>query len=444
MHALSSVFFPKAIHTTKIATKEDAQKACRLFLLITEIAERALSAFVQKSYQKFDALVGETSCQIRAGRVQALAMQEGFVEKCANSLQVVRQLGETLRGVLPGLQAPVQPMVLDLFLQKLLAETAKNLQLRLSKDEQFLILSHALFLTRDKTTTSMTNESNLAGVLSEQEGAIDVGTCQLVVNKAKRELADASVQHVQALAKQEHAFFAKLIKTSTLSSCDLACTPCFFSIYLLLRKIMREGHLLLIKVKREEDTICVLLKSRDGKTFETQTIDAKNASLPAFVIEGHSSSHAADQNFFRTLCQEQDAIDAFPGSRILQVLLQNAAAHPQYAGTRKAASIPLFDKIAPAREALSKLKVDPMKVSVKEIDALLSSHVPMYDLACLKEAALPVSLAEVVQAKLQMDALAKQALVEGCAQENSSLFAIEHIRCVRVAEMLEGFELRQG
>jgi len=64
----TSLFFNKKIK--KIAVKEHL--AVQLALLLVRITRSAFDCFKTDQFTKFDALVGETSCQLRAAKLRLL------------------------------------------------------------------------------------------------------------------------------------------------------------------------------------------------------------------------------------------------------------------------------------------------------------------------------------------------------------------------------------
>ena len=141
---------------------KDANKAKLLELLISRIALNALKSFQDKNFVVFDALVGETSCQLRAVKIVTLA----------NLFDTYQEIRERITMLISGLDAGVS-------------------SISFTEDECFLILSHLLYLTRDQEKKTETNELNLLalcqGLSAHKDDLVSL------VWKAKEELALSSV-----------------------------------------------------------------------------------------------------------------------------------------------------------------------------------------------------------------------------------------------------------
>lgn len=85
MEKLGACFLPKEITCNRIDNLDKERQTLAQLALIVRLVQEAFKAFAEKKLQKFDALVGETSCQLRASAVQGLAYDPDTVEKLTDS-----------------------------------------------------------------------------------------------------------------------------------------------------------------------------------------------------------------------------------------------------------------------------------------------------------------------------------------------------------------------
>jgi hypothetical protein len=445
MNSLTSILFARQINAQKIATDEDAQKSHLLLLLVTRLALAAIHKFLARNFRAFDALVGETACQLRASRVQILAMDPDFRTR-------ITELKDAIDKTLARLQENGLRPERNLEQARFFETTANSAGgFKLSKEEQFLILSHLLCITRDRSNPSETNESNMSQFLKEGEQETefpsysvtvtdpDTGklksrsltTYQLIGMKAKRELSALSVAFIQRIAKQQGIVPELMLSQKNLiNALDLTVAPCYFSIEILLRDVLESKRMIVLKIMNADQKKVILpLISRDGKQF---TLCDDRPDEVAIVFDSTAADAPDTDEYKRKLLGSSDGTEDYPHSRIAGHLLAQAAAHPQYAGPRKNASIPTVASCEDIAKQLPS-SLNPLRSKVSDVDRTMkdiAKDKSAFDYECerlqLQHGKVPIQ--EIIHAKLRMDAL------RGRVEE--SPFVIRHIYCSVVREVV--------
>ncbi len=92
-------------------------------------------------------------------------------------------------------------------------------------------------------------------------------------------------------------------------------------------------------------------RSLDQKTFEQVPFLELKEAEEAMIFQGISTYEGPVEEYLAALLNSEDSLERYPHSRLLEILLTNAAKHPQYVKKENRkhvkVSIPLFEKDVP-------------------------------------------------------------------------------------------------
>lgn len=347
IYQLTSLGLPKDITKEIIHDAPTAKRALHTALLLVKIAKNALVHFLNQDYMQFNALVADTSCQIRASKQQKLALQASDLRKSLEAeIKKTHAVMICLEEALKKEEVPTNSPLICEYLGKVVFACDN---LNITKDMQFLVLSHLLTLTRDAQNPLKTCEGNLNSLLGKAH-ELPLDRCVKIVRYAKSQLSVRSVEYVREIARtipkaqgDSKALVDALSKGNIKEYVNLQISPCLFNLQTILCNVRQTKSLLLLKVHRYNSlgqkldrgvlmVGCVV--SNDGITF--QRLKPSTLNGPAIVIEGLSKTAKplCKKGYSDALLGEKDALASAPHSRVIQIILANAAAHPQYAGEK--------------------------------------------------------------------------------------------------------------
>lgn len=332
---LCSILLPQ-LFESHIKDTKSCEKVINLSVLLTTIACNALACLKEDRLKEFDALVGETSCQLRAFKIVAIA--NGKNEKRLSSL--IQSLEKIRSRLLEIKYQDVKNTKVSLLLESL-GEKESGL---LNEDELFLILSYLLFITKDKSKYEKTKTNNLKDlVLSIIKGVPPKDSMEEIVRQAKFQLADRSISFLQSISSNDQVAKVLCSEANLLADDRLKCSPCFINMQVLMQKhIENSGHILLCierkldeKTKLSEKPIKLLFGVEDNKYVPVEMSSKERAVV---FIKGQSISMDHKE------CSQKDYISKLLKYDLSTIILANAALHPQYAGKNRFSTIPLFEK----------------------------------------------------------------------------------------------------
>ncbi len=319
MLPLLQLCVPNKLLSQPVGSSEDFMKS--IVLLTANLARNSLKHLMCRDFRQFDALVGENCCQLRAYHVQrhGLISQER-IEGLMKEISSIRSFAlET--GFPVGKCKPVEQAGHHIL------HTIKTPSPLFTTEEKFLFLSHMLFVIRDPTEgrADRSEAKNLRVFLPAEEGQLEEGVLSMIMFAAKRSLAELSVKFAQKLASELTVEPpVKMILTNLMgkenqktkgveASSPLIGVPCFFTLFIILGHLQEKKGTLIIRVKQEEGYIDIPVLRGEG---------------PKMIVEGVSER------------LDREAIQ----QRGLELILANAAAHPQYFGVAGNNEIPLFER----------------------------------------------------------------------------------------------------
>ncbi|MBS0652099.1 MAG: hypothetical protein JSR39_01085 [Verrucomicrobia bacterium] len=309
-------------------------------------ATQAVQAVHNRDYQKFDSLVGENACEIRAIWLCQLV---------SSISQNINCLERDLLEVLNRLEGLLEHSSLDALMRS--EQTfqtivqSNNLQISVSYNELILIVS---FLLSEMKAVKCSNESiptifrveNAAPKNLKRYGDVSTSFALNLISKLRKTLAAASVQFVRekAFALQDADLIAKVSDEFTFVHNALPCIPMFWTYKTLLSTAQQESIPLVIYAKfleknGEEYSLVDEEKlfyavGRDGAYRQVQPT-AADLEKPACIIQGIAvvDRNSWSKSEWKARMSEKSVID---------VVLAGAADHRQYPD---AALDSLFDDV---------------------------------------------------------------------------------------------------
>lgn len=320
MLPLLQLCIPSTLLARPVSNNEGLMKSIVLFT--ANIARNSLVHLQNRNFKQFDALVGENTCQLRAYHVQ----RNGNIsnERINHLLMKIDALSQhTLETVFPvGQNGPGGQI--GQYVNRLPDE----LQLKLTEEEKYLILSHMLCVVREPVPerADQSESSHLEVFLHPHEEPLDGTMLTDIMFVAKRSLSELSAKYAQQLAlelddrKVDHPIKRMLYdlmgkknqKTNEIHGHSaLIGVSCFFSILIILEHLQENKGALVIRVKRAEGFVDIPILEGKG---------------PRMIVEGIS------ENLNEEAIQQQG----------IEIIMVNAACHPQYFGAQGNNVMPLL------------------------------------------------------------------------------------------------------
>ncbi len=302
------------------------------FKLLCIVASEALTAYIAKDLSKFDALVGENACQIRA-TLLCFYVKYDLVH-CKETLGKINSAILTINLYLGLAEAELPECSLYEFL------SAKEIDIELSTAELFLISSYILTLVRvilppDPERMIVRNEKTCSKVI---KNILPIGStfAREFVKKNRKILSEISVHFVQVAA--EHVSNdSKAIQMVSDKYCieynkfgRLSCLPCFWytDVLLLFSLEMKIPITIIMEslISDESYKKChsgtVHYRVKNGKYVQNESSIKKDE--PSLVI--HGSSYCL-QNEIRRYTEWWEHFLSFDP---VDLILYYAASHRQY------------------------------------------------------------------------------------------------------------------
>jgi hypothetical protein len=263
-----------------INTPQKVEQALGMGLILTRVALLACQHFQDRNYKQFDALVGESQCQIRAAKLAK--MTRGEVKDLSVRIMQLEDIREIYRQPHSSTKMPLGDFLLSLVHDPHMEDD----------DLLFLVLSHLLFITREEIN-ERPNSNHLLLIKGE---TVAVRHVKLLMFRAKEELARRSVSFMEELALESGDLsLSELIQRRVVVS-NIIRSACYIGLQVILRVL--------------QDAIIVRIHHA-GDTFD---VPLGNGSSDAAIVIEAESKHAID-------LQQIDMVEA---------ILANAAQHYQF------------------------------------------------------------------------------------------------------------------
>ncbi len=266
---------------------------------LANVTDAALSALLEQRLTQFDALVRDTSCQLRV-------------------MEIMRLVGATdLSAEIEEVQAACTGL-----------REANGPDVHISQEIELLVLSHLLSVTRNVNKSGL--ETTKPGQLKQVGPKVSRKHAEAIVEQAQERLAEISVERLVArmprLQGQQRVCDCGVLPNKQPRKRQVL--PCLPSVRALLEDqnpIELRIHLLMDIESPAIGRLRLFYISEDHELVSTR----EPHKGPSVVWEG------------RCVRLSHEGLEADLGKHSLsKVLLANAAAHPQYAGKQRYALVP--------------------------------------------------------------------------------------------------------
>lgn len=399
--------------------KNDYLNLLECVSFMTQLTIEAVQAFRTHKLNKFDALVGENACHLRAAKMKDLADQYLNSPKFqAEIAEVERNAQEILNQLILKTQMVMEaqdPSPIDFKKKKKRVPAISPLKFcedhgllqSISEDVSFLVKSFILTETKEVRISperphqpeERTNELNLNRFIVRLDGNHPDNASQSIFSKKKlsnlvrkiqKNFSALSINYLQeqAIFLHDKEFVQILSKGIKKDPFGRVCAPCLYSMDILFQSIIEKKQHILVDIirwthngQKQVDRIKKLYVGDPANKRLKQIAIDEDQPLSVFVIVGNSLREGQDQP------SKQDYLAEFDSYPIEMILNANTAQHEQY----------------------------PKGVQDEEL--LEGFH------------------------DQRKKALAAQAEVIGCSIKNQSLFAINHIYCDQFETALNNEEI---
>lgn len=333
----------------------------------------ALEDFKEKKFAQFDALVGETACQIRASEIANLAQHYLTNKTFQNEVdQTLNYFKHSLKNIEKAKELFDRHIVAQSFFKKQfpqglgLSQFCKNFdfQLNVSSQMAFIVESHLLCQTKKEIVDeycfySLKEVTDLSSLLKKCEGnSLGKNSLNKLVQEIQRHLAQLSVHSLFTRLKtwpenQETEKLKQILEHYTLKDdFDRACTPCFYNMPVIWKDILKHQHPLVLNICRWTETgtyvdnINLVYKvSEDGLSF-VPCMEAFEDTTPVIFL------HAVSVDKANATRSKEEYLTLLNSRNLMEIFDVNWAQHTQLPGKKN-------------REVT--LPVDPQRDKLKEL-----------------------------------------------------------------------------
>lgn len=433
--AINSNCIPKKINREGVAGDVSDNDRATITNVYLTFAIKAIEKLEQGALQEFDALCGDTACQKRA-----IVIAELYNASAAQNHSRVQALKEACQQALDQGVDQAAENILD--------------KIQISLEEQIMVSSHILTLTRDKSNRSITNAKNL-------ESTMDFDVVDSFVFKLKESISTLSVAKTQKIAAElplnelNQALKGLLGKHNVLSKDGgrTMFTPCTFNNLAILQRMRERKEIAILSVKHlpSRRVKKIVLQGDPENGFVKVQVDlVKNSAAVIFEGIATDATRTIDAITYQ-LFKEPDKIERYPGSRFMEIVLANASMHPQYwreKNGKKEPEIPYFE--LHSTQVSGRISKPCLFLRSKEELIKQSDYSEKGMLACIKNGVLNTlnktqrnaarslfrecpHVEGVLVMKSLFDRLQVMALNEGLCKSNPLNFQILHIYANTVA-----------
>ena len=345
---LLSEMFPYDIENKKNGELRKGLKEYEFFL---EALSEAGTHFQNGHLERFDSLVSENACQVRAIKIaiiasnnnidfQSIIHQISCAKKILNSLLEERTIAKL--------------MINNISLKNVIEN--ENLDILLSYEQFFLYQSFLLCEMKELGSSknfvpSLTSKDKTCHKkLKRFNPEVSASFTNCVVNKARKHLAETSINFVRKIAAdlKDLSLIKMASNDFTLEHNALPCIPMFWTYKTLLKTAQNESVPLVIHaqfVKKQEigyeivDEDLLFFKpsfDHSGIKYTLTHSEEIDLAKPACVIQGVVCIGSAGESFDKIAWQNR-----MTNQSIIDIILAGAADHKQYPTESK--DIPIYD-----------------------------------------------------------------------------------------------------
>lgn len=358
----------------KVYSLRKAQSGILTGRLVCILVIQTIQSLQKRELSKFDALVSECQCQLRA-IITACVANELMDKQSALSLDLEKTKAEleSIKNLL-GKKAQTlslkinNPQIIDteITLQELFKTQAdESLEICIPNRLIPLVLSYMLSLTKGEQKEKQTCTDCKQEVVGHTEftdinklNRLQKNTLKRVIDKmvllAKQKLSEISCLHIQKLAQAHSKELAssmlaapnQIVEIANVRTFSYSKTmlPLFYTLRAVYDTAIAQQIPIIIKSKKAEhsveqqghyDTIFVLM---NNTLNPIENLSIKERLLPSLVVEGQRTG----------ITIAEESVEAYQtrllNASFLDILEMNAAYHPQYIGNRMLDSVPLLQE----------------------------------------------------------------------------------------------------
>lgn len=318
-----------------IKTKKDLKTGLQEYAMLLQASLEAIDYYIAKRFQKFDGLVGDAACQIRAVQM-ALIIKKNLVDFTLARKQITQALtvvNELLQ------EKMIQTLIKSgISMQQLIEQ--KNLFIELSPEEVFLFRNFILTETKEESVDkgSLSQIMQRASPQNLDRFGISNTFALKFVRKQRKYLSIESVQFIRQSAKSlgNKDLEEMVSEKYTMRNNNCACIPTFWTFKTLFQTLLDEKIPMIFHVsflkrssdgdysKSDETFLIYQPENQSGDVlFFEKKLSEFNLNSPAIVFEAAVFNET--DGFSKQLWK-----DSIKQHYIQDVILEFAAAHRQY------------------------------------------------------------------------------------------------------------------
>lgn len=343
---LLSEMFPYDIENKKNGELRKGLKEYEFFL---EALSEAGTHFQNGHLERFDSLVGENACQIRAVKIAIIAAKAAIdMELLINKVYEV----QVKLAVLLDDRKLAQLMISNRELAEVL-ET-ENLDIHLTNEQMFLFQS--FLLCEMKELEVVTNfiksltykDKSVPKKLSRFSNNVSANFTNGVANKARKQIAKTSVNFVRQIAAelQDTSLIKMTSGDFTLEHNSLPCLPMFWTYKTLLKTAQNKFvpivvHAQFVTKQNEgytivEEDLLYFKPTQDSNGINYILTSSENldSEKPSCVIQGVVCINTTSKTFDKAEWKSR-----MTNHSIIDIILAGAADHRQYPNEKNDASL---------------------------------------------------------------------------------------------------------
>lgn len=314
------------------------RKGLKEYKFLLQISSIALSNFQNGEFEKFDSLVGENACQIRAIKIALIASKNSYNFDDVNQkiIKLLEKVNELLSDSLINSNMHQGYSLNDLI-------NKYELDVLLSSDEMFVIQSYLLSEMKECQPNTefmisiLRKERCSPSTLQKKYPEVSYSFLEKTAKKLRKLLSISSVEFVRKAASdlQDPNSIKMVADDFALEHNTLSCVPTFWSFKTLFSLAQKEMIPLIFHVKFLDQTECgfrvvdeeflYFKQCQITKSYvEAESVD-KDLLLPTCVIQGVVCPKEG-----QILHSKQEWKEKFKKNSVIDMVLAMGADHRQY------------------------------------------------------------------------------------------------------------------
>jgi hypothetical protein len=316
----------------------ELRKRLREYKVVVSALHAALQHFNNKDFEKFDALVGENACQIRAVKIAILSTKDPI------PYQNLEKQAALVQGKLEALLQPqkILPIInTKVTLQELIQK--EGLDIVLTEEEFFILNSFLLCLMKEPqdelSSPFCIRDMGASQKLKEFDGEVSLTFANRILKRSRRLLSEASVRFAREMAwSAKDASLIKMISNEFTHEINTWPTiPMFWTYKTLLKVAIRENVPIILHTKfidsegdkyriKDEEMLFFKPHVDKGRTFYSLAEPTQqDLNKAAVVVQGVVDLDRDNKKFCKL--RWRDKLIQHP---ITEIILAGAADHRQY------------------------------------------------------------------------------------------------------------------